>query len=316
MTESGLRAFSHVTIGVTSLDKALSFWQDNFGFQPRIKVEGPDPALAWLWEISPDRISRQAILATPTGGVHWAAAGAMHLVEFRDPLPVVRQGATAFDLLPKNLDIYTTDMPVRYAELEATGHRFRTRWAEMPAGEHLFREVQMPAHDEINVVLIEAIGPGYDTPMSPKGYAGIGSLVSIVPEIEAETIFWRDVLGLTTTLELELAGPVIERTVGLPPGAALRLCVFGDIDEPLGRIEIIEYQQVRGRNLYPRAKPPATGILHVNWQVPDLESVRTRLRAGNTAFREHGTLDLLYGSGPVLSFHSPAGFKIEVQGKI
>jgi catechol 2,3-dioxygenase-like lactoylglutathione lyase family enzyme len=316
VSESGLRAFSHVTIGVASLARAVSFWQDNFGFEPQIEAKGPDPALATLWGIDPDRVSRQAILATPTGSGCQATAGKMHLVEFRNPMPAVREGATAFDLLPKNLDLYTTDMPARFAELEAAGHRFRTRWAEMPAGEHLFREVQMPAHDAINVVLIEAIGPGYDTPLSPKGYAGIGPLVTIVPGIDAETVFWRDVLGMTTTLELELAGPVIERTVGLPQGAALRLCVFGDLDEPLGRIEIIEYQQVRGRNLYPQAKPPATGILHVNYQVRDLEPLRARLRAATITFREHGTLSLLFGSGPILSFHSPAGFKVEVQGRI
>jgi catechol 2,3-dioxygenase-like lactoylglutathione lyase family enzyme len=316
MSKSGLGAFAHVTIGVASLNEALRFWQDNFGFGIRILREGADSALGSLWGIDPEGISRQAILATPTGVRRWATAGAMHLVEFRNPLPAIREGATAFDLLPKNLDLYTTDMPTRYTQLEAAGHRFRTRWAEMPAGEHLFREVQMPAHDAINVVLIEAIGPGYDTPLSPAGYAGIGPLVTIVPGIEAETVFWRDVLGMTTTLELELAGPVIERTVGLPQGAALRLCVFGDLDEPLGRIEIIEYQQVRGRNLYPRARPPATGILHVNHQVPDLGPLRTRLEAAKIAFREHGVLNCLYGSGPILSFHSPAGFKVEVQGKI
>jgi catechol 2,3-dioxygenase-like lactoylglutathione lyase family enzyme len=316
MTESGLGAFSHVTIGVASLARAISFWQDNFDLRPRIEARGPDQALAGLWGIDPDRISGQAILATPTAPGRLATAGAMHLVEFRDPLPAVRTGAAAFDLLPKSLDVYTTDMPARYTELEAAGHHFRARWAEMQAGEHRFREAQMPGPDEINVVLIEAVSPRYDTPMSRKGYAGIGPLVTIVPGIDAEAVFWRDVLGMTTTLELELAGPVIEKTVGLPQGAALRLCVFGDLDEPLGRIEIIEYQQVRGRNLYPRAKPPATGILHANYQVPDLEPLRARLEAGNIVFREHGISSLLYGSGPILSFHSPAGFKIEVQGKI
>jgi catechol 2,3-dioxygenase-like lactoylglutathione lyase family enzyme len=316
LSESGLRAFSHVTIGVARLDEAIGFWQNNFGVRPRMEAEGPDSALADLWGIDADRVSRQAMLTTRTAAGHWATAGAMHLVEFKDPLPAVREGAAAFDLLPKNLDLYTIDMPARYAELEAAGHRFRTRWAEMPVGQHLFREVQMPGHDEINVVLIEAIGPGYDTPMSPKGYAGIGPLVTIVPAIEAETVFWRDVLGMTTTLELELAGPVIERTVGLPQGAALRLCVFGDPREALGRIEVIEYQQVHGADRYPQAVPPATGILHVNYQVPDLEPIRTRLRAAKVFFREHGILSPLYGCGPILSFHSPAGFKIEVQGEI
>lgn len=316
MSGSGLGAFSHVTIGVADLDVALTFWLQNFGLTVRIDRQGPDAVLGTLWGIDPGTINRQAIIATPTGLGRWAAAGAIHLVEFRDPLPPVRQGARNFDLLPKNLDLYTTDMPTRYAELEAAGHQFRSRWAEMPAGQHSFREVQMPGHDEINVVLIEVIGPGYDTTMSPKGYAGIGPLVTIVPDADAETIFYHEVLGMASTIELQLGGPDIESAAGLPPGAQLKLRVFGDCDEPLGRIEVIEYQKAPGENLYLRAKPPATGILHVNYVVRDLAPLRTCLRKAKVAITEHGALSTLYGSGPVMSFHSPAGFRIEVQGEI
>jgi catechol 2,3-dioxygenase-like lactoylglutathione lyase family enzyme len=316
MSGSGLGAFSHVTIGVSDLDRAVGFWQKNFGLTTRSHRQGPDVALGTLWGIDPETIARQAIVATPTGPGRWAIAGAMHLVEFSNPLPPVRQDARAFDLLPKNLDLYTTDMPARYAELEAAGHRFRTRWAEMAAGPHRFREVQMPGHDAINVVLIEAIGPGYDTTMSAKGYAGIGPLVTIVPDAETETVFYRDVLGMATTIELQLGGPDIERTAGLPPGAKLDVRVFGDPDEPLGRIEVIEYQQASGENLYLRAKPPATGILHVNYVVRDLAPIRTRLRTAGIAITEYGILSTLYGSGPIMSLLSPAGFSIEVQGEI
>lgn len=316
MSEPGLGAFCHVTVGVANLDTAISFWQQNFALKARMHREGPDTVLGTLWGIDPYAITRQAIVGTPTGPGRWAAAGAMHLVEFRNPLPPVRQGAKAWDLLPKNLDLYTTDMPTRYTELEAAGHRFRAGWAEMRAGQHLFREVQMPGHDEINVVLIEATGPGYDTTMSPKAYAGIGPLVTIVPDAEAETFFYRNVLGMATTIELRLGGPEIESAAGLPSGAKLDLRVFGDPNEPLGRIEIIEYQQLPGKNLYLRAKPPATGILHMNYRVKDLAPVRSRLSTARIETTEHGALSTLYGSGPILSFRSPAGFYIEVQGEI
>lgn len=315
MSAPRLGAFSHVTIGVANLDTALNFWQQNFGLQVRIDRQGPDAALGTLWGLDPQAITRQALVATPTGPGLWATAGAMHLVEFRDPLPPVRRGARAWDLLPKNLDLYTNDIPVRYAELEAAGHQFRTRWTEMPAGQQMFREVQMPGHDEINVVLIEITGPGYDTTMSAKGYAGIGPLVTIVPDAEAETSFYRDVLCMTTTIEMQLTGPGIERTAGLPPGAGLQLRVFGDPGEPLGRIEIIEYQQLQGENIYPRAKPPATGILHMNYRVKDLAPIRARLQTAQMSITEHGALNTLYGSGPLLSCYSPAGFRIEIQGE-
>ena len=314
MSAPGLGAFCHVTVGVTQLDEAAGFWRRHFGFEVRDRWDGPDAALARLWGITPERIARQAIVATPTGRDRWAAAGKLHLVEFTDPLPPVRHGAQVYDRLPKNLDLYTVDMATRYAELEAAGLRFRARWTEMPVGRHVFREVHLAGHDEINVVLLEVIGPGYTTPLSPQGYAGIGPLITIVGDGHSEACFYRDVLGMTTTLELLLKGPDIERTVGLPSGAGLHLRVFGDLQEPLGRIEVIEYQQVQGEDRYPRAKPPATGILHVNFRVPDLAPLRARLAKAGVPVTEHGSVTALFGSGPVVSFRSPAGFRIEVQG--
>jgi catechol 2,3-dioxygenase-like lactoylglutathione lyase family enzyme len=314
----GLGAFSHVTVGVAALDAALGFWSRNFGLHVRDRREGPDAALARIWGIDPGRITRQALVATPlvTGSTvtgRWASAGNLHLVEFAAPLPPVRRGARAWDRLPKNLDLYTVDMATRYAELKAAGHEFRATWGEFPAGGHVFREVHLPGHDGINVVLLEVIGPGYATPMSPRGYAGIGPLVTIVGDGAAEARFYRDVLGMATTLELLLNGPAIEQTVGLPPGAGLDIRVFGAADEPLGRVEVIEYQRVQGDDLYPRANPPATGILHLNYRVPDLAPIRARLAQAGVPVTEHGNVTALFGSGPVISFRSPAGFRIEVQ---
>jgi len=183
----------------------------------------------------------------------------------------------------------------------------------MAVGEHVFREVHLPGHDEINVVLLEALGRGYATPLSPRGYVGIGPLVTIVGDCAAEGRFHRDVLGMEPTLELSLKGPEIERTVGLPGGAGLDLKVYGDPTEPLGRLEIIEYQQVQGADLYPHATPPATGILHVNYRVPDLAPIRTRLGKAGVPCSDHGLVSAMYGSGPVISFRSPAGLRIEVQ---
>lgn len=309
MTGPGLGAFSHVTVGVRSLDEAIAFWSDNFGLEATARREGPDPGLAALWDIDPAGIGRQAMMFMPG-----ARLGGMHLVEFRNPAPPAREGAKPYDLLPKNLDLYTVDLPARYEELQTAGHRFRGPWVTMPGPAGLsFREAHLPGHDEINVVLLEIIGPGYETPLTRQGFAAIGPLVTIVPEGNAEVRFYVDVLGMATTLELLITGPDIERMVGLPPGAGLDLRVFGDPDEPLGRIELIDYQQVQGENLYHRATPPATGILHVNYRVPDLAPFRSRLRKGAVPFREEGRVAALYGTGDIISLRSPAGFRIEVQ---
>ena len=171
----------------------------------------------------------------------------------------------------------------------------------------------MAGHDGLNIVLLEVLGPGYATPLSPRGFAGIGPLVAICDDLGAEAAFWHDQLGLDTTLEFLLAGPEVERMVGLPPGAGLDLRVYGDLAQPLGRIELIEYQRARGEDRYPRAVPPATGLLQAGWRVPDLAPLRQRLGTAGVSATEHGELALLHGNGPVLSCSSPAGFRIEVQ---
>ncbi|MBN8281210.1 MAG: VOC family protein [Gammaproteobacteria bacterium] len=314
MPATALGAFSHVTVGVASLEEAIDWWRRHVGFEVRVRRSGPDAELGRVWGMAAHRITGQALVATPVGPGGFAGAGQLHLVEFADPEPAVRAGARPHDRLPKNLDLYTRDIPTRYAELEALGVAFRSRWGEIPAGDLTFREVHLAGHDDLNVVLLEVIGPGYSTPLSPRGFAGVGPLVTIVGDAAAEASFYGDVLGMATTLALRLAGPEIEATVGLPPGAALDIRVFGDPAEPLGRIEVIEYEKLPGEDRYPRARPPATGILHASYRVRDLASLRERLRQAGVPVTEHGPVQALYGQGPLVSFRSPAGFRIEVQG--
>ncbi len=305
----GLGAFSHVTVGVADLPAAERLWTELFGLEVVAQREGPDPELARLWQLEPDAIRRQALIATPG-----AAAGRLHLIEWTCPGAAVREGAEVYDRLPKNLDLYTRDLPARYEALKRRGVSFKSPWLEMPGPPGLtFREVHLPGHDQINFVLLEVIGEGYDTPLSPAGFAGVGPLVTIVPDVAAEMRFYTEVLGMDITLELLLTGPDIERTVGLPPGAGLDLRVVGDPAEPLGRLEGIEYQQVAGESLYPRARPPAVGILHANYQVDDLDVLLRRLGQAGVACEDHGDIATLAGSGQVISFHSPAGLRLEVQ---
>ena len=78
-------------------------------------------------------------------------------------------------------------------------------------------------------------------------------------------------------------------------------------------VEVIEYERTTGSNLFARAKAPALGTLHVTYQVPELGPLLDRLGAGKVRYVDHGNRRLLYGTGRLISFHSPAGFRIEVQ---
>ncbi len=306
-----LGAFAHATVGVATLDRAISFWVEYFGFEVGAQRDGPDRDLAGLWQLAPGDISRQAIVRTPG-----APAGAIHLVEFTNPGAPVRRGSQVTDRLPKNLDVYVRDMTKRVEALKGEGVNFRSDPATLPGPDGLiFKEVHLPGHDETNVVLLEVIGKGYDPCFNEKGFAGVGPLITIVPDLASEDRFYTGVLGMAVTLDIRLAGPMIEKTIGLPAGAALILKVYGDPTELLGRVEVIEYERTSGNNLFPRAGPPALGTLHVNYDVEDVSLLLDRLRAADIPVTDHGQRRLLYGTGRMISFHSPAGFRIEVREK-
>lgn len=303
----GLGAFAHVTVGTADLDQVYRLWRDIFGLEVVAERSGPDLALSALWGLPDDGIARQALLRTP--GIE---VGGMHFVEFSKPGVPVREGAQVFDRLPKNLDVYTTDLPSRYEDLQQRGIEFRASWTEMASQDgSVFREVQMPGPDATNIAVLEILGSDYR--YGPSGYAAIGPLIIVVEDAEIETDFFHRTLGLDSVMRDLLAGPAVEKMVGLPPGAGLDFRVLGDAEDPMGRIEVIEYQQTEGSDRYALAKPPNTGSLHVTWQVEDLAPLRDSLGQRGVTVVEHGVVDAIFGRGPMISFYSPGGFRIEVQ---
>ena len=303
------QAFTHTTVGVADLDTALQLWRDTFGLEAVARRSGTDADLERLWNLPRGAIAGQALLFTP--GV---TTGGLHLVEFAEPGEPVRDAAEVFDLLPKSIDVYCSDLPERYEALQKAGYEFRARWTEMQGpGGMTFREVQMFAHDRINIALLEILGADY--PFGPKGYAAVGPLVMAVADADEESAFYEQVLGLDFVLGDLISGPEIETMIGLPAGAGLDYRVLGDPDNPMGRIEVIEYQRTAGRNRYARTAPPALGTLHVNWATDSMQTLLDRLNTAGIDWQDHGPMSLLYGDGQVISFHSPAGMRHEVRGE-
>ena len=306
---SGLRlsSWTAVTVGVADLDDALQLWVRDMGFSIAARRDGPDADLAALWSIEPDDIRRQALLRS-----QGASVGMLHLVEFAEPDPPVRAGARVFDSLPKNLDVYVVDMPARIEELKDAGRRFRnSAYSEVTAPSGVtFREIHMPVHDDINVVLLEVLGD--DSTVTGGGFAGIGPLIIVVDSARDEREFFAQVIGADKLTDNILEGPEIERMVGLPPGSGLDVSIWGRSEQPLGQIEIIEYRGVEGVNRYARARPKSLGVLHVSYAVPALGPVRRLLDQQRVEFSEYSPVDTLYGRGAVVSLYSPAGLRIEL----
>jgi catechol 2,3-dioxygenase-like lactoylglutathione lyase family enzyme len=299
-----MRGIDHVTVGVADLDAALALWAGTFGLQVVARRPGPDPSLAALWGLDPSEIRGQAYLATPG-----ADGGRLHLVEFPRG-EAVRAGAAATDLCPKNLDVACADLFDRHRELAGAGYTFRSDPVEYPFEGSTVREVQMPGHDDTNIVFVEVVGQS--PPLTHRGYGAVPAFVCVVGDPRAEAAFHTRGLGLDVVLAHRLDGPQIERMVGLPEGAGLHIGLFGDRANPYGRFEVVRYEGIDGEDRYRGARPPARGALAATLATGDLTADIGRLRAAGHEVTDHGRVEAVYGSGHVASTMSPAGLRVEI----
>ena len=303
-------SWTSITVSVSDLDQALALWSGIFGFEIRAQKEGPDEGLASGWSISAGEIHRQALLATPG-----ASSGMIHFVEFDQPGPPVREGAQVFDLVPKNLDIYVRDIGERVNELKAAGWRFNTeKFSDVTAPDGTrFREIHMPGHDGINIVLLELLDQ--EMTFTKQGYAGVGPLITIVEDAASERDFASRVLGLSLLHDNVLSGPEIEKMIGLPPGSALDVSIWGLASNPLGELEVIDYRGVEGNDLYPRTVPKFTGVLHLTYEVARLDEFTSLLDSAGITWTEIGQRCTLTARGSFIRVLSPGGLRIEVVQK-
>lgn len=302
-TEMPPLAFAYVVLSVADMDRALGLWVERFGMQVITRRQGTDPDLARAWGLGPDGIIDQALLRTPG-----MADGGVHLVRFRNPGPAVRDGAAPTDLVMKSVDISVRDMASRYAELTAAGYKFRSAPGTLRAGDLEFLEVHMFGPDDVNIVFVDI--PSRPEPVSDKHYGAAPQIVVITPDNVRETAFLQSTLGLALISHNNFAGPEIEKAVGLPQGASLDVRILGNPDDHYGRLELVQYAGATSRNLYPRSRPPARGMLSVSYVVKDLRPVLARAAA--LGLIDHGRVVSALGTGRLVSLTSPAGMRIDL----
>ncbi|MFZ9303899.1 MAG: hypothetical protein EB021_02920 [Gammaproteobacteria bacterium] len=308
------KAFAYVVISVADMDQALGLWVSRFGMQIVVRRQGSDPGLAKLWGLGEGDIIDQALLVTPG-----REQGGVHLVRFRMPGAPVREGAAPTDLVPKSVDVAVHDIRARYAELEAAGYQFRSKIGRFETDGIVVHEVHMNGPESVNLVFLEQ--EGKPEHVSSLGYGVAPQVIATTPDNLGEKAFFEKVLGLDETSYHRFSGPEVERTIGLPPGGGLDVRIFGDAAYDYGRLEIVQYEGVQSKDLYPRALPPARGLLSVTFFVPSIDTALARAAAllqergaaaMRSAPRDHGITDTLFGRARMATLTSPAGLVVQL----
>jgi catechol 2,3-dioxygenase-like lactoylglutathione lyase family enzyme len=306
------KAFAYALISVSDMDQALDLWASRFGMEVVVRRRGDDPGLSRLWGLTESDILDQALLVTPG-----RRQGGIHLVRFRQPGPAVREGAAPTDLVPKSVDIAVHDIQSRFAELEAAGFKFRSKIGRFETDGIVVHEVHMNGPEAVNIVFLEM--EGRPEHVSAKGYGVAPQVIATTPDNLGEKAFFEQVLGLDETSYHRFAGAEVERTIGLPPGGALDVRIFGDPDYDYGRLEIVQYEGVKSTDLYSRATPPARGFLSVTFFVKDIGDILRRaaslqqsrgVGAMRAPPRDHGVIETIFGQARLATLMSPAGLVV------
>lgn len=297
------KAFAYAVLSVLDLEQALGLWQQRFGMRVVARRSGSDPGLAQFWGLSADAIVDQALLLTPG-----ATEGGIHLVQFKLPGAAVRAHAASTDLVPKSVDIVVRDIQARYAELGAAGYEFRSKPGRFESDGAVVYETHMHGPDAVNIVLLEEMGRNDLT--SAEGYGVAPQIVLTTADNLAEKVFLESVFGMSEASYHRFSGPEIEKTIGLPKGAALDIRIMGDPASRYGRLELVQYERVNSNNLYPRAVPPARGMLSATYFVPDLTPLLLRGAAYN--MRDAGVVTTIHGALRMARVQSPTGFMLDI----
>jgi catechol 2,3-dioxygenase-like lactoylglutathione lyase family enzyme len=300
-------SWTSVTVGVADLDQALEIWVETLGFSQLAKMDGDDPELATLWRILPEDIQRQALLGMPD-----SAHGQLHLVEFREPGPAVREGARVTDSGPQSLVVYARDLKAQVKQMQEDGFTF---FSAEPVESSLangirLSEIRLGLHDEVSLLLRELHGAEMN--FNARGFSGIIGLVNVVEFAQAERDFYQQILGLQLLAERSIEGTELEQVMGLATGAVLETSSWGNTTDSSGQIELGDYRFVTpGNNLYPVAVPTQLGILHVSYAVTDLDEFKQKLHAAGLSFNDREYRDTPYAKGRFIRFRTPAGMNLE-----
>ena len=291
--------YAFLTLGTDDLQRALGLWCDHMGLeevqeQPRIGD------LEHFWALP-----RGALLDARMLETVGAPAGRLLLLAFSESAPRVRDHADPRDLCPKNLDVNVVDLPARYRALCDAGLIPRSAPVSYAIDDLQVREVQFSLPEGVNLVLAEILGEPLCTTWA--GFGAVTSTVTTVADLDAEEQFFRT-LGFQAVGRHDLAGPEIERMIGLPPGGGLTISLHGAVAHRFGRAELVRYQPSIGQDLYARTALPAIGLLRAAIDVEDLDCCARQCReAGYRILKERS-----FGTRRGRSLQSPAGWWIDL----
>jgi catechol 2,3-dioxygenase-like lactoylglutathione lyase family enzyme len=147
--------------------------------------------------------------------------------------------------------------------------------------------------------------------------AGVPVSVVVIgaENLDASLKFYAGTLGLEVAETCTWQGPEFERYWRLPAGASARCAFLGHGADPVGRIQLMEFNAAQRKRVRPASVRRAVGLFNLNVYASDIRSDYERIRAQGFQFWSepaHNKFGPVVGETMEASFDAPDGVVINL----
>ncbi|MCH8478877.1 MAG: CpcT/CpeT family chromophore lyase [Wenzhouxiangella sp.] len=302
-------------ISVRDLDSAAGFFIEVGRFEQLARGQLAAGEIAY-WQLDETADAEFLLLRAP-GADH----GFLRLVRFDgvEQRPI-RVGARAWDSGGYfSLMMRARDLDLVYADALALGWMAESEPVRFDFGPSVLANVVLKGPDGINIALYERLAPPLDDFWQFERLSQPFNAMQMVADIERADAFFTGLLGMQHFWSGDFLDPAPgPNNFGLPQNLTTEIPRRTRILQPkpgeTGRLELMQFVGLDGRDLSERAKPPNLGILSVRYPVANAGAALADIEsAGGSAWRGPAEIDLPpYGRVNIFAVRAPDGAIVEI----
>jgi catechol 2,3-dioxygenase-like lactoylglutathione lyase family enzyme len=306
-------------LSVRDLDAAARFFVEVGGFEAVARGALDDSELAY-WQLADGVSGEYLLLRAPGSGHGWLRFVRFDGVEQRP----IRVGARAWDTGGHfSLMMRAKDLDAVYADALRLGWTSESEPVRFDFPPSVLANVVLKGPDGINIALYERLAPPLEAFWQFERLSQPFNAMQMVADIEAADAFFTGLLGMTHFWADDFLDPAPgPNNFGLPQNLTTeiprRTRILTSVPGETGRLELMQFAGLDGRNLAERAAPPNLGILSVRFEVGDADAAHARFSAaGGQAWRAPATVMLPpYGEIRVFAVRAPDGAIVEIWSRV
>lgn len=307
--------WQEAVLSVRDLDESARFFIEVGGFETVHRGSIDERELGY-WGLDEGAAGEHLLLRAPGSTDGW-----LRFVRFDgvERLPI-RVGARAWDTGGYfSLMMRAHDLDAVYADALRLGWASESEPVRFDFPPSQLANVVLKGPDGINIALYERLAPPLDDFWQFERLSQPFNAMQMVADIEPADAFFTGLLGMSYFWSGDFLDPEPgPNNFGLPQNLTTeiprRTRILSAVPGEVGRLELMQFVGLDGRNLADRAAPPNLGIVSIRYEVSDADQAHARFTAaGGEAWRTPATITLPpYGEIRIFAMRAPDGAIVEL----